>query len=137
MYRGSLFEKLQGTFTHLSIDNESILYQSIAKNLSNIFLTYRGSAEASLDYGKVDLNNVDLSPLNSRRRIERELVKSISLYEKRLSFISIHILENQSNISTILISIEGIISVNGEDEKVTYKANIYGDGQIKVKAYEY
>jgi type VI secretion system lysozyme-like protein len=114
-----------------------VLYQSIANNLANIFSTYSGSSESALSYGKIDLNNMDLTPLNSRRKIERELEKSISIYEKRLQYVSVSVVESQYNISTIRISIEGIMSVEGEEERVTYKANIYGDGHIKVKAYEY
>ncbi|SFV51337.1 Uncharacterized protein similar to VCA0109 [hydrothermal vent metagenome] len=137
MYRGSLFERLRGTFINSGIDEERVLYQSIANNLANIFLTYSGCSESAFDYGKIDLNNMDLTPLNSRRKIERELEKSISLYEKRLSYVSVSVIENQYNISTIRINIEGVMSVNGEEAKVTYKASIFGDGHIKVKAYEY
>ncbi len=136
MYRGSLFERLKGTFADLNIDEERVLYQSVANNLKNIFLTYSGSSESALDYGKIDLNNMDLTPLNSRKKIERELEKSISLYEKRLSSVFVSIIENQYNISTIRINIEGVISINGEYTKVIYKASIYGNGYIKVKAYD-
>jgi|GEM_PF-2598811 len=137
MYKGSLFERLRGTFVDSGIDDERVLYQSIANNLANIFLTYGGGSESAQHYGKIDLNNMDLTPLNSRRKIERELEKSISLYEKRLSYVSVSVIDNQYNISTIRINIEGIMSIDGEQEKVTYKASIYGDGHIKVKAYEY
>ena len=136
MYRGSLFERLKGTFADLNIDEERVLYQSVANNLKNIFLTYSGSSESALDYGKIDLNNMDLTPLNSRKKIERELEKSISLYEKRLSSVFVSIIENQYNISTIRINIEGVISINGEYTKVIYKASIYGNGYIKVKSYD-
>jgi type VI secretion system protein len=137
MYRGSLFERLRGTFDGAKMDDEKVLYQSIANNLANIFLTYTGSVETVLDYGKIDLNNMDLTPLNSQKKIERYLEKSISLYEKRLSYVSVSIIENQYNISTIRIHIEGVMSVNGEEEKAVFKAKIYGDGFIKVHSYEY
>jgi len=137
MYKGSLFERLRGVFLDTSIDEERTLYQSIANNLSNIFLTYTGNAETVLDYGKVDLNNVDLTPLNSRRKIEKYLEESIYAYEKRLSSVSVSVMENQYDLSIIRIHIEGIMSISGEATKAVFKAKIYGDGYMKVQSNEY
>lgn len=133
MNNGSLFERLTGIFTSSSMDEDEILYQSITNNLANILSSNVGSSQTVPDYGKVDLNNMDLNPKNSQKFIEEELLHSILKYEKRLLNSSVVVLENQYDVSTMYIYVNGMILIQGKHLKVTFKAKIHGDGTIKVE----
>ena len=131
MYGGSLFERICNEFDE-GMDEDEILYQSITNNLANILSTNTGNAQTVPDYGKVDLNNMDLNPKHSQRYIEESLVSSILLYEKRLQNPSVTVMNDQYNVSTMSIFVDGVVSIRGRQYKVTFKAKIFGDGRIKV-----
>jgi len=133
MYEGSLFEKLTGQFTHISHNDEEALYLSIANNLSYIFSTNVGSSEACLDYGKPELNDINLSLEESLSNIDNIFMTSILKYEPRLYDVSVKASTSRQNLSKIHISIKGYMRANNKDHKVEYKAVILGDGIIEVK----
>ncbi len=85
MYKGSLFERLSQEFNEKEYkSNEEAIYASIANNLSRIFSTNAGSAEIAKDYGRPDLNNINLSMKDSIELIERHSEVCIRKYEPRL-----------------------------------------------------
>ncbi|HIP51958.1 MAG TPA: type VI secretion system baseplate subunit TssE, partial [Campylobacterales bacterium] len=131
MLRGSLFERLRGTYSKKSISDDEILYSSIVSNLSNLLSSNIGNAQTVPNYGKVDLNNIDLSPTASQKHIEKELLKSINLFEKRLVNVKVSVLKNRYDVSTMSIFIDGQFSIKGELFDITIKAKIHGDGSIK------
>lgn len=133
MYEGSLFEKLRGQFTHISHNDEEALYLSIANNLSYIFSSNVGSSEACLDYGKPELNDINLSLEESLANIDNIFMASILKYEPRLYDVSVNASTSKQNLSKIHISIKGYMRANNKDHKVEYKAIILGDGIIEVK----
>ena len=133
MLRGSLFERLRGTYDKISTSDDEILYSSIVNNLSNLLSSNIGNAQTVPNYGKVDLNNIDLSPTGSQQFIEDELVKSINLFEKRLTKVKVNVLKNRYDVSTMSIYIDGQFSIKGETFDITIKAKIHGDGSIKVQ----
>jgi type VI secretion system protein len=84
-YNGSLLERLTGFHSQIQgANDEDKLYRSIANNLSNILSTNAGSAETVNDYGKPDLNNINLSQKESFDFIEKNIEKCIKKYEPRL-----------------------------------------------------
>lgn len=133
MLRGSLFERLRGTYDKVSTSDDEILYSSIVNNLSNLLSSNMGNAQTVPNYGKVDLNNIDLSPTASQKHIEKELLKSINLFEKRLVNVKVSVLKNRYDVSTMSIFIDGQFSIKGELFDITVKAKIHGDGSIKVQ----
>ena len=133
MLRGSLFERLRGTYSKSSISDDEILYSSIVNNLSNLLSSNIGNAQTVPNYGKVDLNNIDLSPTASQQYIEGELIKSINLFEQRLVNVKVSVLKNRYDVSTMSIFIDGQFSIKGEIFDITIKAKIHGDGSIKVQ----
>jgi len=133
MFEGSLFEKLVGTLEDVKHNDEEAIYQSIANNLSNIFSTNVGSSEACIDYGKPELNDINLGLEESLTKIKETFQASILKYEPRLSAVNVHATTNVNNLSKIYISITGIIHANNQDHEVEYTAFIVGDGLIEVK----
>ena len=133
MLRGSLFERLRGTHHQSSISDNEVLYSSIVNNLSNLLSSNIGNAQTVPNYGKLDLNNIDLSPLASQNYIEDELVKSINLFEKRLVNVHVSIVKHRYEVSTMSIFIDGQFQLRGEMFDITIKAKIHGDGSIKVQ----
>jgi len=133
MLRGSLFERLRGTYSKTSISDDEVLYSSIVNNLSNLLSSNIGNAQTVPNYGKVDLNNIDLSPTASQKHIESELRNSINIFEKRLINVKVSVLKNRYDVSTMSIFIDGQFSIKGEMFDITIKAKIYGDGSIKIQ----
>lgn len=132
MSGGSLFERLRNTYNEKNTSEDEILYRSIINNLSNLFSSNIGNAQTVPNYGKVDLNNIDLSPTGSQKLIEDELRESISLFEKRLLNVDVRVIKNVYDVSTMSIFIDGSFYINGEMFEITIKAKIHGDGSIKV-----
>jgi len=114
MLRGSLFERLRGTYSKTSISDDEVLYSSIVNNLSNLLSSNIGNAQTVPNYGKVDLNNIDLSPTASQKHIESELRDSINIFEKRLINVKVSVLKNRYDVSTMSIFIDGQFSIKGE-----------------------
>ena len=133
MYEGSLFEKLTGTLEAVSYDDEEALYLSIANNLSYIFSTNVGSSESAMDYGKPELNDINLSLEESLSNIDEVFIASILKYEPRLSDVLVRSTVSTQNLSKIHISIKGYMRANNKDHKVEYTAFILSDGIIEVK----
>jgi len=133
MQRGSLFERLRGTYNINTMSADEILYSSIVNNLSNLLSSNIGNAQTVPNYGKVDLNNIDLSPTASQKHIEKELLTSINLFEKRLVNVKVSVLKNRYDVSTMSIFIDGQFSIKGELFDITIKAKIHGDGSIKIQ----
>ncbi len=133
MFEGSLFEKLTGELDHIKYDDESALYLSIANNLSNIFSTNVGNCEACVDYGKPELNDINLGLEEALANISGSLTKTILKYEPRLHNVVVKATTSPSNLSKIHISIIGYIQANNRDRRVEYTAYISGDGIIEVR----
>ena len=133
MYEGSLFEKLTGVLSHIKYNEEEALYLSIANNLSNIFSTNVGNSEACMDYGKPELNDINLSLEESLTNINDSFTESILRYEPRLQDVTVKSRSNINNLSKIHISITGYMLANNQSKRVEYTAFISGDGIIEVR----
>jgi type VI secretion system protein len=133
MFEGSLFEKLTRELTDIKENEEEALYISIANNLSNIFSTNVGSSEACIDYGKPELNDINLSLEESLTNINESFTASILKYEPRLHNVAVKATTNINNLSKIHISITGYMQANHQEHRVEYTAFISGDGMIEVR----
>lgn len=133
MLGGSLFERIRGTYDNKNLSDDEIIYRSIVNNLSNLLSSNIGNAQTVPNYGKVDLNNIDLSPTESQEHIEKELKRAINLFEKRLVNVKVSVLKSHYDVSTMSIFIDGSFRLHDELFDVTIKAKIHGDGSIKVQ----
>jgi type VI secretion system protein len=133
MFEGSLFEKLTRELTGIKHNEGDALYVSIANNLSNIFSTNVGSSEACIDYGKPELNDINLSLEESLSNINESFTASILTYEPRLHNVAVKATTNINNLSKIHISITGYMLANNQEHRVEYTAFISGDGMIEVR----
>lgn len=133
MFEGSLFEKLTGELEDVKHSEEDALYVSIANNLSNIFSTNVGSSEACLDYGKPELNDINLGLEESLTNISEAFTHSILKYEPRLYDVKVKALASSQNLSKIHISIVGHMRADNQEHQVEYTAFIVGDGIIEVQ----
>ncbi|MDD2839010.1 MAG: type VI secretion system baseplate subunit TssE [Sulfuricurvum sp.] len=133
VYKGSLFERLTSSVQHIHATNdEEAMYQSIANNLSRIFSTNAGSAETVHDYGRPDLNNIHMSQKDSIEMIEKSAEICIRKYEPRLFNARVEISREQLHVNEMNVNIEGFLELNRTNKKVTFKANLLGNGAVKV-----
>ncbi|MDY0328263.1 MAG: type VI secretion system baseplate subunit TssE [Arcobacteraceae bacterium] len=137
-YKGSLFERLSSSSQEFkSLGEEEALYKSVANNLSRIFSTNAGNAEIAHDYGKPDLNNIELSQNESIETIEKKAEICIKKYEPRLHKAKVGIIREKLQHNEMNIQIEGFLKVHKHSKKVTFKANLLSSGEIKVIPDDY
>jgi len=133
MYKGSIFERLSGSLNApKDASEEEALYQSVANNLSRIFSTNAGSAQTVLDYGRPDLNNMDMSMKDSIETIEESSEICIRKYEPRLYKARVGILKDQLIVNQMTVNIEGFLHIAGKSRKIHYKADLLSSGKVKV-----
>lgn len=133
MYKGSLFERLS-PYEYQNINSKSVeaYYASIANNLSRIFSTNAGSAQILNDYGKPDLNNINLSMKESIERIENECEKTINKYEPRLFRTRVRVNKESLNSNKLEVLIDGILRVDNKQEHLIFKANLLNNGKTQI-----
>ncbi len=133
MYKGSLFERLNGGMTSFSFANDTeAIYQSVANNLSRIFSTNAGSANTVIDYGRPDLNNIHLSLKDSLEHIEEMSELNIRKYEPRLIDAQVSIVRDNLKENDMTLFIQGDLLVDGRTRPIHYKADLMSNGKVKV-----
>lgn len=133
MYKGSIFERLAvDANIRKATSNEDALYQSIANNLSRIFSTNAGSAQTAEDYGRPDLNNIDMSLKDSLESIEERSELCIRKYEPRLYNTRVGISRDQLGVNQMSVNIEGFLHIDGKSQKINYRADLLSNGKVKV-----
>lgn len=132
MYKGSLFERLLPT-EYETVKNLDSFYSSIANNLSRIFSTNAGSAQILLDYGKPDLNNINLSMKDSIEKLEMDCEKCINKYEPRLIKARVRIDKDSLKANRMDIIIDGFLKMSSKNaEHIIFKANLLSNGKTKI-----
>ena len=105
-FKGSLFERLNSDFNNeLYETNEEAVYASVANNLSHLFSTNAGSCEIALNYGRPDLNNLNLSMKESIERIEIFCENSVQIFEPRLINAKVIVLQDSLSLNQMNILI--------------------------------
>lgn len=134
MYKGSLFERLSPTeFNNKLYENDiEAYYLSIANNLSKIFSTNIGSSETVKDYGKPDLNNINLSMKESIEKIELFCEVCIKKYEPRLFRTTVKVFQEALAHNQMNVLIESNLFIKGKNEKVFFKADLLNNGKVKL-----
>ncbi len=132
-FKGSLFERLNSDFDYKQYDTkEEALYASIANNLSRIFSTNAGSCEIAFDYGRPDLNNINLSMKDSIEKIEFFCERCIKKYEPRLFKTRIAVSRERLEINQMNINIEGYLVIDGKSRKINFRADLLKNGKVKI-----
>lgn len=136
MYKGSLFERLTPQ-DHKKVyaSDEEALYTSIALNLSRIFSTNAGSSEIGLHYGRPDLDNVNLNLNESLNEIEQNSKLTIDNNEPRLYKVNVSVNKEHLRKNEMSISIEGYVRINKKMRKMSFKANLFKNGGVKIQKY--
>ncbi|QFR48934.1 type VI secretion system baseplate subunit TssE [Sulfurimonas lithotrophica] len=136
MFKGSLFERLTPE-QHIDVqgEGEDILYKSIALNISRILSTNAGSAEIALDYGRPDLDNMNLTVNESINAIEQNSRLTIMKYEPRLCNVNVSMDKKNLQRNEMSIYIEGFVNINKELKKISFRANLFKNGGVKVYKY--
>ena len=133
MYKGSLFERLSYGFNEKEFkSDEEAMYASIANNLSRIFSTNAGSAEIASDYGRPDLNNINLSMKDSIELIERHAEICVKKYEPRLRKTNVGVSKDKLSLNQMNIVIQGYLTVNGKSKLINFKADLLNNGKVKI-----
>lgn len=133
IYKGSLFERLNSDFDYKQYETrEESVYASVANNLSRIFSTNAGSCEIANDYGRPDLNNINLSMKDSIERIEYFCELCIKKYEPRLYKTKIAVSREKLTLNQMNIFIEGYLIVEGKSKKIHFKADLLKNGKVKI-----
>ncbi|RXJ67329.1 type VI secretion system baseplate subunit TssE [Halarcobacter ebronensis] len=133
LFKGSLFERLNSEFDYAQYEtNEEALYASIANNLSRIFSTNAGSCEIATDYGRPDLNNINLSMKESIEKIEFYCERCIKMYEPRLYKTRVAVSRERLSMNQMNILIEGYLVINGKSRRVDFKADLLKNGKVKI-----
>lgn len=133
MYKGTIFERVTNSLHKGGArTSEEALYQSVANNLSRIFSTNAGSAQTVEDYGRPDLNNIEMSMKDSIEHIEMRSQQCIRKYEPRLYKTRVAVSMDQLENNQMNVHIEGYIHINGQARKVRYKADLLSNGKVKV-----
>lgn len=133
MYKGSLFERLSSQFDESQYQsNEEAVYASVANNLSRIFSTNAGSTEVARDYGRPDLNNINLSMKDSIEKIEHFCEVGIKKYEPRLYKTKVGVSRERLTLNQMNIFIEGYLIVNGKSKRINFKADLLQNGKVKI-----
>lgn len=132
-FKGSLFERLTTQLDYSQFSSaEEALYASIANNLSRIFSTNAGSCEIATDYGRPDLNNINLSMKDSIERIEYFCERCIKKFEPRLHKTRVAVSKERLAVNQMNIYIEGYLVINGKSKKINFKADLLKNGKVKI-----
>ncbi len=132
-YKGSLFERLNKDFDSSQYETkEEAMYASIANNLSRIFSTNAGSCEIANDYGRPDLNNINLSMKDSIEKIEYFCELCIKKFEPRLYKTKVAVSRERLDINQMNIFIEGYLITDGKSQRVNFKADLLKNGKVKI-----
>lgn len=132
MFKGSLFERLSPT-EYQTVNSLESYYGSIANNLSRIFSTNAGSAQILNDYGRPDLNNINLSMKDSIEKLEIDCEKCINNYEPRLFKVKVRIDKESLKMNKMDIVIDGYLKVSKQKmESIIFKANLLSNGKTKI-----
>lgn len=136
MYKGSLFERLMPSEkNNVYKGDEESLYTSIALNLSRIFSTNAGSSEIALDYGRPDLDNINLNLNESINEIEKNSKSTIDNYEPRLHKVSVSVNKEHLRKNEMSIFIDGYVKIDKNMKKMSFKANLFKNGGVKIQKY--
>lgn len=134
MYKGSLFDRLMSKSASANCSTyEDSLCESIASNISLIFATNIGSSQSASDYGRPDLDDVNLNLNETLNMIRKRSYECLKKFEPRLLNANIVISKDRLNINEMSILIEAFIKVNGKTKEVNFNAVLTRGGGVKVE----
>lgn len=132
MFKASLFERLSPSEYKIGNTLEDY-YETIANNLSRIFSTNAGSAQILSDYGRPDLNNINLSMKDSIEKLEVDCERCINKYEPRLFKAKVTIDKESLKMNKMDIIIDAFLKVSNHNmEHIIFKANLLSNGKTKI-----
>jgi len=136
MYKGSLFDRLMSKSASANCSSyEDSLCESISSNISLIFSTNTGSSQSASDYGRPDLDDVNLNINETLSLIKQRTYQCLRKFEPRLLDVNIIISKERLTFNEMSILIEAFIKVDGKNKEINFNAVLTKSGGVKVEKY--
>lgn len=103
---------------------------SITAHLRKMLSTRAGSVLMLPDYGLPALDDMHSSPDDSLKRIQRELERTIELYEPRLSRVRVTEIKSPKGTTHLSFTIKGWMRVGNEEHEATFTGATDGAGGV-------
>lgn len=127
----SLFERLlEGDGYRQDWHLKTAMQASVAAHLRKMLSTRAGSVLTLPDYGLPALNDMNASLDDSLKRVQRELERTIELYEPRLSRVRITSVESTKGSTNLSFTIHGWLRIGNEDFEADFSGAIDSTGEV-------
>lgn len=134
MSYGSLFERLAGDATQrVDLGHTDAVAASVSRHVAQMLSTRAGSVQTLPDYGLPDLNDMRLSVHDALQQARTAIEGFIERYEPRLRNVRVIALPRSHDPLCLSFSIEGLLDVAGQRQKVSFSASLDGSGQVRVQ----
>jgi len=112
----------------LTIDSSSFT-ESILRNLADLLNVRRGSVEASPELGMPDFNDLALRFPEGITILSSEVARQITLYEPRLTAVSVKHLPDPDNPLSLRLEVEASLRLPGDQRRTQFSTSVGEDGR--------
>jgi type VI secretion system protein len=112
----------------LTIDSSSFT-ESILRNLADLLNVRRGSVEASPELGMPDFNDLALRFPEGITILSSEVARQITLYEPRLTAVSVKHLPDPDNPLSLRLEVEASLRLPGDQRRIKFSTSVGDDGR--------
>ena len=112
----------------LTIDSSSFT-ESILRNLAALLNVRRGSVEASPELGMPDFNDLALRFPEGITILSSEVARQITLYEPRLTAVSVKHLPDPDNPLSLRLEVEASLRLPGDQRRIKFSTSVGDDGR--------
>lgn len=134
MHVKSLFDRIKSQdFSYTEASFDDLLFQ-ISNNLELLLNSKQGSTLLGLDYGLPDFNGVTHNVYQELSILEKEIIKVVNKYEKRMQVKGINtIVDSKKNPGQILFALEGYVYYQNKKYYIEYQTVMTDTGRIMVR----
>jgi len=112
----------------LTIDSSSFT-ESILRNLADLLNVRRGSVEASPELGMPDFEDLALRFTEGITILSSEVARQITLYEPRLTAVSVKHLPDPDNPLSLRLEVEASLRLPGDQRRIKFSTSVGDDGR--------
>jgi len=112
----------------LTIDSSSFT-ESILRNLADLLNVRRGSVEASPELGMPDFNDLALRFPEGITILSSEVARQITLYEPRLTAVSVKHLPDPDNPLSLRLEVEASLRLPGDQRRIKFSTSVFDYGR--------
>ncbi|AIT08797.1 hypothetical protein LO80_01600 [Candidatus Francisella endociliophora] len=134
MHVKSLFDRIKSQdFSYTEASFDDLLFQ-ISNNLELLLNSKQGSTLLGLDYGLPDFNGVTHNVYQELSILEKEIIKVVNKYEKRMQVKGIKtIVDSKKNPGQILFALEGYVYYQNKKHYIEYQTVMTDTGRVMVR----